>query len=116
MTLNDLINRLQLHQSNWINQLQDVIRSLFNFYRQTSFKISINDLVHRQRMSNIIRLNCRVLSYSFYYINSLPVRCAFLFVADFKIESGLSLSEDVNNEPIKMIILSFSLSLFFFNY
>lgn len=45
MTLNDLINRLQLHQSNWINQLQDVIRSLFNFYRQTSFKVPINNFI-----------------------------------------------------------------------
>lgn len=70
MTLNDLINRLQLHQSNWINQLQDVIRSLFNFYRQTSFKVSIDDLVHRQRnvQYNTMILNCRVLFYSFYIL------------------------------------------------
>lgn len=67
-------------------------------------------------MSNIIlddiKLSSFILS-RIYILIHFHFIARFLFVADFKIESGLSLSEHVNNKPIKMIILSFSLSFFF---
>lgn len=69
-------------------------------------------------MSNIIlddiKLSSFILS-RIYILIHFHFIARFLFVADFKIESGLSLSEHVNNKPIKMIILSFSLSFFLFS-